>query len=377
MQKTTFYGREFDILRGFAIFGVIIIHNFSYSYMFHTIDFPLFIIAIIRAIASSAVPTFIFISGYCNYSIYNKNYSYISFWKKKVKRILTNYTCYSILYFCLMLFLQPNLFPDLNSRLFQFLIDYLTFSVYYHFWFIGLILSFYLFYPLIERLISKHEEKIEFILIISIIIQIFWYIFRIFLFDFVNQPFFPPLLQIFLNKTIKYAFLSYISYFIFGILFYQKIQKISNLKYERVKNLIILIIPVIIITSIEFSFLYINQNYGNISFSLIKNFGVLLFFPCILSFLFLSFKISQTKKISNKVFSLLGRHSFSIYLIHPFFIFFIQKYLFYLFRGLLIDWVFKIFVILTTMILSLIFSYSTKQLIKGKLLVRKWKKNIK
>jgi len=372
-KKTIFFSREFDILRGFAIFGVIIIHNFSYSYMFQTVDIPLFIIAIIRAIASSAVPTFIFISGYCNYGIYNKNYNYISFWKKKLKRIITNYTCYSILYFCLMLFLQPNLFTDLNSRLFQFLIDYLTFSVYYHFWFIGLILSFYLFYPLIERLVSKYEEKIVFILIVSIIIQIFWYMFRIFLYDFVNQSFFPPILQIFLNKTIKYTFLSYISYFIFGMLFYQKIQEISNLKYERFKNLIVLLIPVIIVTSLEFSFLYINQNYG-ISFSLIKNFGLILFFPCILSFLCLSFKISQTKKISNKIFSILGQHSFSIYLIHPLFIFFIEKYLFYLFRGLLIDWVFKIFVIFTTMILSLIFSYSTKQLIRGKLFIRIWEK---
>ena len=165
---------EFEILRGFAIIGVLVLHSFSDLHRIDEINFVKITLIPISTLSEIGVPLFLFISGFILYSKYNNNYKTFNFYKKRFKRIIPAYLVFSFLYeFYFFIFKELHFQVNLVN-IYKIIMDLLTATSFYHFWFFGLIFNFYLFYPLINKIVNKFKDKINYILFFSIIIQLFW-----------------------------------------------------------------------------------------------------------------------------------------------------------------------------------------------------------
>lgn len=170
-------------------------------------------------------------------------------------------------------------------------------KIFFHFWFIGLIISFYLIYPLLIKIIRKYQNKLLSILIFSIILRIIWIFLRntlLFFLSLIKEYF---LIYTILYSFTYYLFLSYISYFVLGI-YLSRYQ-------SKIKRFWLLIIPILILSIFSFLFTIRYGLFLEILFPLI-------FLPLIM----LYFELSKKFKKIKPIFTTFGRFSFSIYLIH-------------------------------------------------------------
>ncbi len=287
--------KEFDILRGYAIIFVVIIHTFGLVYHYNEGIEYLLTYGIIFIIAQSAVPIFLFISGYFLRLKYVNQNSLKPIFKSRVKKIILPYLLFSIIYL-----LYNNWRFDQNTNFLEGIYQILTFSVEFHFWFLGLLISFYIFFPLINRCFEKFN-KVK-LLVGSFILQLIWILLEISTY---KQFLFNPDMQV-LIFFIKHTFISYIFYFILGMYFAENYNQIVN-KSNNKKSLFIEVL--ILIPSILLSYYYIMDL---VYFKLIT-------LPLSIPAIFIFYKISlhlKEKKIGN-LLSFFGRYSYGIYLIHP------------------------------------------------------------
>ncbi|MBD3215183.1 MAG: acyltransferase family protein [Candidatus Lokiarchaeota archaeon] len=168
---------------------------------------------------------------------------------------------------------------------------------FYHFWFIGLILSFYLFYPLLIKFLMKYQNRLLSILIISIVIQAIWIPIRNLLFIILLSIKKYFLVYNILFSLVFYSFLSYISYFLLGI--YLSRVELKSSHYW------LFIFPILILSFISFLFTIRYGYFLEIIFPLF-------FIPVIIIY----FKLSRKIKKIKPILVLFGKYSFGIYLIH-------------------------------------------------------------
>ncbi len=287
--------KEFDILRGFAIIFVVIIHTFGLVYHYNEGIEYLLTYGIIFILAQSAVPIFLFISGYFLRLKYISQNSLKSIFKSRVKKIILPYLLFSIIYL-----LYNNWRFNLNTKFLEGIYQILTFSVEFHFWFLGLLIFFYIFFPLLNKCFEKFN-KVK-LLVGSAILQLIWIVLEITIY---KQFLFNPDMQV-LIFFIKYTFISYIFYFILGMYFVENYDQVID-KLDNKKNLYILIL--LLIPSILLSYYYIMDL---VYFKLIT-------MPLSILAILIFYKISlnlKEKKIGN-LFEFYGRYSYGIYLIHP------------------------------------------------------------
>ncbi|MBD3196270.1 MAG: acyltransferase family protein [Candidatus Lokiarchaeota archaeon] len=350
------FKNEFEILRGFAIIGVIIIHSFGFVFKYSGVDLIYSSLILIRSISGAAVPAFIFISGFCNYLKYNAEYKVKDYYLNKLYRIIPPYLIFSLLFLMFYKFKNSNYIDFLNGMP-QYLLRIAVLSIHYHFWFFGLIISFYVFFPVIKLLIRKFRNNLLLLFIGSIIVQILWLLIRIPLFALINIMDLSLITKIFLSYSIKYTFLSYIVYFILGIIVSMKTESILTIlaKKNSKKWIISSVIMIILVT---FLFYQLHFNEVFIGYSLfIKIAGLFLFVPSIIIFLYISYKINYFLSPLKKIFLKIGKYSFSIYLIHPLIILIISPLIRELFQFTLERWIYKSIIALCTLCLSLIISY--------------------
>lgn len=89
---------EFDILRGIAIFGVILIHIIGSSFHFWNKGSQTwFIFLTLDQMFRFSVPLFVFISGYTLYSKYKDNFKYLEFYTRRVLKVLPWYFVWSLI----------------------------------------------------------------------------------------------------------------------------------------------------------------------------------------------------------------------------------------------------------------------------------------
>jgi surface polysaccharide O-acyltransferase-like enzyme len=323
---------EIDYLRGFAILAVIAIHiSDSFTHM-KNVNMLLMINVIIDVFSQFAVPLFIFISGFVLSLKYKGLFSRKIFYKKRAKSILPQYIIFSVLYILLNVVtstIDGTLkFPSMVKVIFYFF----TASSYYHLWFFALIIQFYIFYPYIIKLYENfmNNGKIFLFIFLMLIIQQVSLILRGLVLDYFTSnthinstTYFVKILETFLNR----AFFSYIFYFTIGIYACQNYEYIIEKVFKTKKW----IIPTIILITGVISALWINGitkygGYYNIPNSclIICNILYSIYYTFIFSILllislnFLNNKSKYSKYL--KVISLIGKHSFGIYLIHPLYI---------------------------------------------------------
>ncbi|MFX1502347.1 MAG: acyltransferase [Promethearchaeota archaeon] len=330
-----------QILRGIAIMEVILVHVCA-IYPSGGID----TIPIISQIVRSAIPLFVFISGYLLSSRYWEDFSVKDFYKKRFKNIYFPY-----FFFCgLYIFLSPLLLGrplEFTNNLLNILFN--PWNFYYHFWFIALITSFYLFYPLLVKIFLKYEKQLIWVLIISIIIQIVW-----------NESLFGILYLLgFLEGSLLYSILFYyanyfffkhLSYFVLGVY----INKNSPKIHSKSKKLYFLILPIVLFSAL-------NSIFG------IESFHIFINIPLIV----LVFSLIKDK--NNRFLEVLGKYSFGIYLVHVLILNFINK----LWTLNIIPWYYYPSTFIATLLASYIVIFLISKLPKHKFLIGKLQRHQK
>jgi surface polysaccharide O-acyltransferase-like enzyme len=322
--------KEVDFLRGFAIFGVLLIHTSSYFTKMLNINFLLSFNVSIDIFVTYAIPLFVFISGFVLAANYYKDFSVWNFYKRRLSTIIPPYLFFSILY---ILFTSVKIEPfgfELPTCK-EALIRIITANSYYHLWFFALIIQFYLFYPLIIKAYRFLKFKnLDYLpLIISLIIHVCWTLYGALLINLIpKNSFVSPIISFIIGKF----FLQFLFYFIFGFYISEKAVK-DNFKISH-KSLFFLL-PVIISLTAFNAYKIIEaikkNGYTNIEkltvtiidprFSVLNGIlGIFIFITLnvaiIILLYYLSSILAKKENFLSRIFKEFGRYSFGIYLIH-------------------------------------------------------------
>ncbi len=162
---------ELDILRAFAVIGVILIHTVSgglYSFAQSSIAFNVSIV--IDQLSRFCVPLFVALSGYTLCLRYkDQKINIKEFFNRRLVRILPWYFFWSAVIFVYIRFTAPIMNP--TFPLWKII---LLGKADYHLYFVPMIFQLYLLFPLLLPLIRRHKIKL---LALIFILQILFYYF--------------------------------------------------------------------------------------------------------------------------------------------------------------------------------------------------------
>lgn len=342
---------EIDILRGFAILAVIAIHtstNFSkISYLNNLVIINI----IIDVFSQYAIPLFIFISGFVLSIKYYGMFPVTPFFTKRIRSTIPQYLIFSIIYILFFAILKdPPSFSEIIYKI-------LTASSAIHMWFFLTIIGFYLFYPIIVKMYRYFEEQemIHAFLILAFFIQISW---SILLLIMESNGYDPSVVYL-----AKRVFIPYLFYFILGIYVSKNFTVVKN-HIRSIKMYKTIMFSIIILMTMIISFFWIIGRkyyvqgldyfyYMSPPYFIIPIILEVFYYLAIFILLFeASYMLIEQKNKLGSILSVLGRHSFGIYLIHFLFITVIITQLAH-FNIYSDNWIFYPILFLTTIILSL------------------------
>lgn len=196
---------KFDILRGFAIIGVVLIHITAPL----ATDGEVFAI-LINQMSRFAVPIFFFLSGWglTIAESFTKSEGYWDFLKARFLSVFPQYIIWNFIYLA-----YSDVWSSQNLQ--EVLGAFLLGTIYNHLYFVPVILILYIFYPLLLK--AANKAGVLFSLLITIISQLsdVW----------IQHEYF------YMNKNI----LNWIFYFIFGMWFAknfkEKTRHLQKYKY--------------------------------------------------------------------------------------------------------------------------------------------------
>ncbi|HHW56986.1 MAG TPA: acyltransferase [Clostridia bacterium] len=288
--------KEIDILKGIAIIAVLIIHTTSSAVVILSkTSISYFVLAIVNRLAQFAVPAFIFASAMLLIYNYGDSHDWRVFYKKRFKNVLFPYISWTFIYgaYLIMLYHIP-LRSILTVR------NLLLGGMFYHMYFIVIIVQLYLLFPIIlyiYRLINKNFYTVVMAIILFQIAEII--IFK----SFISKHF----------KDSSVIFATYISFIIAGMYIGENIKSwIKKYKFIGIITFVISMISGYFFIGISlnaFAGKIINSNLFNLywyTYTLMASIFLLV----------LSVGILKYPSISNFMINT-GKLSFGIYLIHP------------------------------------------------------------
>lgn len=335
--------KEINILRGFAILGVISIHVTAVFTNSEVNSLLTKVAAIIDVYSHYAVPLFILLSGLVLGMNYVDNYNLKEFYIKRFNKIFIPYTIFSLFY----LPLRFHIHNIESISLIKLTIWFLSASTFYHLWFFLLIFQLYIFYPIIRKVITN--KSTYFLALIFCIQTIYSYI-NGYLFE--NK---------YLDFIANRLFFSYIFYFSLGIWIADNFDKVKNTLKKINWKAHVIFIGISIILSIIFSYNWLvryNNFYSRKLFLIfLENFiSPIMYILIFIYFFKFANLLVSSEGIVNLFINKLGKYSFGIYLIHAGFLVIIQNIL--ELSGLYIGNIsYYIFSFLLTLFSSLFFCY--------------------
>ncbi len=295
--KTTEKLEEIEWIRAICCLLVITIHvtaEFWTSFTYESIQYKLNIL--LNTLSQFAVPCFIFISGFVLYYVYySREYSYLDFYKRRIRKIAIPYLVWSGIYI-LINYLIHGVPIDIVSIIKNLILGRAS----SHLYFIPLIIQFYFIFPFLLKFYQKLNNRV---LTMSIFLAS-------------NVAF-----TLYIKMPFKDRFfMNYLLYFGLGFLLADlKIKGfVSNVASRTVLfSLYLLFISYYFvdryraIANLEFicKKLYM---YAWRVFSLISIISIYALANIL--------KVRKPNWIDNMVIRSLSRHSFTIYLCHMFFI---------------------------------------------------------
>ncbi|KOR87994.1 acyltransferase [Paenibacillus solani] len=309
---------ELQLIRAFAIIGVLSVHSTSYAVSAMTDSKYFFIYNFMNIFMKHGTPTFIFLSSFVLfYNYYDRPMTKKligGFYKKRLLYIIIPYTLFSVFYFTLLHFLyyQGRPFGDTIESFVQKL---LTGKAYTHLYFVFISIQFYVLFPLVLWLFKKVPKLVQWAIPIGLVIQ--W------MFILMNKYYWQVP-----NKG-SWAF-SYIAYFMLGAfigIYYPKLKawlviSRANARSYRVVAWLMLWIAWGAAGFAHVSMYYNSRLYGTVYnstlYELMWNAHTYLGTLVLLQFAILFYRAGVRSWTS--AFERMGAVSFGIYLIHPFFL---------------------------------------------------------
>lgn len=291
---------EMDILRAICALAVVIIHTSGYTLINSAEGSVSYNVSLsLNQIARFSVPLFLFLSGLGLGISYKKDESYFKFLRKRVFKIIPPYILWGSLY---LILIQKNY-------------DYKTWGelflkgdkVFYHLYYIPLIMTLYIIFPILYPLF-KRIEGVIISLLISLGVTYFAHYYNV-----------PDLtLDIFSKRNAIF----WNVYFISGVYISRKVNNlIRRTKTHKVKIMVIVIVCVICL--IGESFIGLNTGKSlDYSTTFIRP-SVMIYSYIVMLYVFS--KTYNKKSILVKILGEISKSSFSIYLIHPMVLYYYMK----------------------------------------------------
>ncbi|TGK49673.1 acyltransferase family protein [Leptospira bouyouniensis] len=290
---------RFDILRGFAMIGIVMIHIHSYFQFFHPADtFIIHNTLFLSNLARFSVPIFILTSAI----FLRKKEGY---WISKFKHLILPYTLFSILGY---------LIKYKNYSLNELIEFYIFGKVFTPFYFVPLLLQFYLLFLLLNPILLQKKLK-PWILLLSFSINVISNL------GLLNQ--FLP------EQYHSISIFNYIFFFVLGINI-GSTKKSSSISSDKSKYINVVFFTIFIVLLILFSHLYGTD---------LKNHHTI--YPIFIMIFIWNYLNYFNSFIAN-LFSYIGNQSIFIFLLHPFIIHFMHSIDPYSFAGPFFGYIFTL-----------------------------------
>lgn len=277
--------KELDVLRGIAILAVIAIHVSTIQ--LDSGSFNIFITMFFNQATRFAVPIFLFISGFA-LTITDKPMNFYEFIKKRLKRIVPLYLVWCFIYMTLNIITSKDAISSIII-----IKDVLTGAMYYHLYYVPLIIIFYCLFFL-----TKPILKTKWFLIISLLVTITSQV----LGNYLN-------VSILTNPINPLNWLFYFSFGVYAVALYKQ----TSLKVKISSSLLtISSLFVLLLVTVETIIMQIaGMNFSQTITAMRPSILILSILVIILAFN-LSWKDTFLMKILNK----LADNSYGIYLSH-------------------------------------------------------------
>lgn len=165
---------ELQLVRAFAIIGVLSVHSTSYAVSAMTDSKYFFIYNFMNIFMKYGTPTFIFLSSlvlFYNYYDRPTTKKLIGgFYKKRLLYIIIPYTLFSVFYFGLLHYLHYQGRP-FGETMQSFIQKLLTGKAYTHLYFVFISIQFYVLFPLVLWLFKKMPQLAKWAIPIGLVIQ--------------------------------------------------------------------------------------------------------------------------------------------------------------------------------------------------------------
>ncbi|MCW7492732.1 acyltransferase [Leptospira sp. 2 VSF19] len=274
-------GREtrFDVLRGFAMVGIVLIHIHSYFQFFHPADQTVTRTTLFLSnLSRFSVPVFILTSAI----FLRKKEGY---WISKLKNLVLPYSLAS----CLGYLVKYN-----NYNILEFIQFYLLGKVFAPFYFVPLLIQFYILFYLFDKLLTNNLYS-KSLLFISLLLNLTS-----------NLGFFDSILP---KEYHSISILNYIFFFVLGIYIGLSYEEKENTKKKDELSILFLALTVLFLFFlILYSFGYVvDFKNHHIVYPIFFFFGIWQILP------------RFNRKVSDWI-SYIGNNSLFIFLLHPFII---------------------------------------------------------
>ena len=298
---------EINILRGFGVLAVIAIHTSAYFTEIKGYNTLVLVNLWTDIFSQFAVPLFILISGFVLARNYRHNFSFKTFYKKRLRSIIPQYLIFSVLYtvFDQRVVTHSN---TLSTNLSLILNHIVHFNASYHLWFFSIIIQLYILYPIIIKIydVCQRIDRVEFLMAFLWILQTAWMVG-------IHATALP---------FLKINFISFLFYFALGIYACDHFDPLKK-GLNRLSPLYLLASLALTLGSSFFIIIGLTTGYRYNAIPPYFFMGAELVYPVlrVATFLFLlSLAMSLGKRrFLSKVVNKLGDYSFGIYLIHIFF----------------------------------------------------------
>ena len=288
----------FDLIRGFSIIGVLLIHVMSPIVQNNNLYFTStwYIALFIDTISKISIPLFFMVSGALLLNPGKSNETYATFFSKRFIRVVVPLLFWSLIYFTWRIFYKGE-----SLNLYDIFIGLMTGQVYFHLWFIYAILGLYIFTPFFRKCITLlTKSDLTFLLLIWLsfnIINVVFHFFTGFYFG-IKLPMMTDYLGYFLG-----------GYYLFILRAEIKINK-------EIIGFVAIILYLITVFTIIVMMKNYNYNVPRVINSYLSPNIILI---SMLIFLYMSLKAGKYENIKPKkriIIKHLSDNSFGIYLIH-------------------------------------------------------------
>jgi peptidoglycan/LPS O-acetylase OafA/YrhL len=301
------YFTEINLVRGVAILAIVAIHTTGY---FTTIkgssalSVPLFSLNYFFGLF--AVPLFIFISGFVLATNYNEKINIRQFYIKRFKSVLIPYLVFSFIAFAIF----STWYGQISLS--DFVIYLVLFDNVSYYFFIGLIVTLYLLFPIIIKgyLYLEKRNLARWFVICAFVGQVAYELFYLYIW----APMTVTGSYIWIIQ--REVFITVIFFFILGIYFSRNYENIINyLNWKTVASTFILSL-ILGILSVELWLPPLRSMFNHVTD--VSATGVILS-PIFCSVFFVALIGILLKVKTNVILNSLGENSYIIYLSHAFF----------------------------------------------------------